>query len=363
VTSGERAIDLDDAAALGRADPGGMLAMVAGLPAQLERAATVRDAALAAGGTPARSRSVLVCGMGGSAIGAEVAAVWAAAHGVRVTVHRSYGLPAWLDDATLLVFSSYSGNTEETLSAFDAAARFGAARRCIATGGTLAARARAAGAPLVLLPPGLQPRAALGHSLVALTAHLHAAGLVPDPVPDLERAAAHLRRLLARWEPASGGAHNAAKQLARRWHGRLPVVWTGSGATQPVGVRWKGQIHENAKSFATVSVFPELDHNEIMAWTALPELRKESVLTLVRDRDDGDAIARRMQVTAEILSPRVGAIEWVDTEGDSVLERVLSAAWLGDWASVYLAFLYGVDPTPVGEIETLKARLAAAPRA
>jgi glucose/mannose-6-phosphate isomerase len=353
-------IDLDDAAALAAADPGGMLQMVAGLPAQIERAAAVRDALGAAPGTRAASRSVLVCGMGGSAIGGDLAAAWAAPHGVRVAVHRGYGLPAWLDDATLLVFSSYSGNTEETLSAFDAAAARGAARRCIATGGALAARARAAGAPLVRLPAGLQPRAALGHSLVALLVHLHAAGLVPDPVPDLEAAAAHLRRLAVEWGPEVPAARNAAKRLARCWHGRLPVLYTGMGLGQPVGVRWKGQIHENAKSFATVGVFPELDHNEIMAWSALPELRRNVVLVLLRDRDDGDAIARRMQVTAEILANRIGAIEWIDTIGDSRLERALAAAWLGDWASVYLACLAGVDPTPVAEIEVLKARLASA---
>jgi glucose/mannose-6-phosphate isomerase len=353
-------IDLDDEAAMAAADPGGMLGMVAGLPAQLRRAAAVRDRLAAAPGPPARSPSVLVCGMGGSAIGGDVAAAWAAAYGVRVAVHRGYGLPRWLDADTTVVFSSYSGNTEETLSAFDAAVARGADRRCIATGGALAARARAAGAPLVEVPGGLQPRAALGHSLTALLAQLHAAGLVPDPVAELTAAASHLERVAGEWGPGAATARNGAKQLARVWHQRLPVIYTGMGVAQPVGLRWKGQIHENAKSFATHSVFPELDHNEIMAWTALPELRRAAVLTMLRDRDDDPGTRRRMAITAEILAPQVGAIEWIDTRGEALLDRALAAAWLGDWASVYLAFANGVDPTPVPAIETLKARLAPA---
>jgi glucose/mannose-6-phosphate isomerase len=272
-------------------------------------------------------------------------------------------LPAWADRDTLLVFSSYSGNTEETLAAFATAAELESQRICIATGGALAARAQAAGTAVYTIPGGLQPRAALGHSLAALLVLLHEAGLVPDPVPALESAARHLEALAARSGPEVPERDNAAKRLARLWHGRLPIIYTGPALMAPVGVRWRGQINENAKSLAVSNLFPELDHNEIMAWQALPELRRNAVLTLVRDRDDGEAVARRMTVTAEILAPRVAAVEWIDTDGDGPLERQLGAVGLGDWASVYLAFLNGVDPTPVAEIEQLKQRLAAAARA
>lgn len=352
--------ELDSMQAMQAADPSGMLAMVAGLPDQLARAAAARDALRASAG-PAGGRgprSVVVCGMGGSAIGGDVAGVWAAVHGVRVTVHRGYGLPPWVGAGDLLVFSSYSGNTEETLSAFDAAAAHGAARRCLATGGALEARAAAARAPYLAMPGGLQPRAALGHSLVALLTQLHHAGVVPDPVPDLERATAWLRRLAVRYGPEVPEESNPAKQLARAWHGTLPVLYTGPGVTTPVGVRWRGQINENAKSLAITSALPELDHNEIMGWSALPELRRAATLVFLRDRDDDAAIRLRMQVTAEILAPRAGRLLWIDTPGETLLERLLGAVWLGDWASVYLAFLHGVDPTPVAEIQELKRRLA-----
>lgn len=354
-------IGLDDAVALGAADPSGMWAQVAGLAAQVERAPLVLAEVARLGVTHAVPRAqVLVCGMGGSAIGGDFAAIWAATHGVRLGVHRTYGLPSWVDANTVLVFSSYSGNTEETLSAFDASPAHGPLRLCIATGGALAARARAANLPCGSLPPGLQPRAALGHSLVALLAMLHAAGVVPDPGPDLRATALHVRRLWEQCAPTVPESSNAAKRLARLWHGKLACIYTGSGCTSPVGVRWKGQIAENAKQLATHAVFPELDHNEIMAWTALPELRQRAVLTVIRDRDDEGPVARRMQITAEILRPRAGAIEWVETTGAGVLERAVGAAFLGDIASVYLAFLNGVDPTPVAEIEALKAQLAQA---
>jgi len=355
---------LDDAAALRQLDPGGMLAQVGGMPEQLAGAGAARAAFRDGGGIGGTRRdgiaSVLVCGMGGSAIGGDIAAAWAAPQGLRIAVHRGYGLPAWVKADTLLVFSSYSGNTEETLAAFDASERLGAPRLIIATGGALAARGRAASVPVYAIPGGLQPRAALGHSLAALLVLLHESGWVADPLPELEAASRQLARLATAYGPEAPESDNRAKRLARLFHGRLPVIYTGSGLTAPIGVRWRGQIQENAKSFATSNVFPELDHNEIMSWQALPELRRMALVVLIRDRDDGAAVARRMTVTAEIIQPRVAAIESVDTEGQSALERQLGAVALGDWASVYLAFLNGVDPTPVAEIERLKQRLAAA---
>jgi glucose/mannose-6-phosphate isomerase len=355
---------LDDPHALAGRDPGGMLQQVGGLPAQLRHAAVAMGAfrsSVAAAVPPAPGRSVLVCGMGGSAIGGDMAAAWCAPRGVRIAVHRGYDLPAWVGPETQLVFSSYSGNTEETLSAFDAALQRGLRGVCIATGGELAARARRAGLPLYTIPAGLQPRAALGHSLAGLLMLLHATGLVEDPSAAIDAAARHLDTSAAAWGPASPVAANAAKRLAERCHGRLPVIYTGSGLTQPVGVRWRGQLNENAKSLAMVAAFPELDHNEIMAWQALPELRRVCLLLFLRDRDDSEPVARRMRITAEILTPSVGGLEWIDTSGEEPLARMLGLVWLGDWASVYLAFLNEIDPTPVAEIELLKRRLAQGP--
>ncbi|MFQ5601380.1 MAG: bifunctional phosphoglucose/phosphomannose isomerase, partial [Candidatus Krumholzibacteriia bacterium] len=356
---------MDDAPALAGRDPGGMLQQVAGFPAQLARAREVQAAFRAAhpglaaqssAGEPARE--VLVCGMGGSAIGGEFAAAWAASCGVRVEVHRGYGLPTWVEARHLLVFSSYSGDTEETLSAYEASAGCRARRVCVTTAGRLAELARRDGLPCLELPAGLQPRAALGHSLVALLVLLHESGLVRrDPVAEIDAAARHLRKLGETLAPEVPESDNRAKQLARSCHGRLPFFCTGTGITRPVGTRWKGQLNENAKALAVASVLPEMNHNEIMAWRAIPEVRRLARLFFLRDRDDPPALLRRMQVTSEILAERVAGVDWLDTAGTGLLERMLGASYLGDYASVYLAFLNDVDPTPVQQIDVLKQRL------
>jgi glucose/mannose-6-phosphate isomerase len=355
-------IALDETKALQEKDPGGMLAQVASLPQQLSRAAAVRAAVRKEYPDLQRQLgavdSVLICGMGGSAIGGEFAAAWASAFDVAVRVHRGYGLPAGVRPKTLVVFSSYSGHTEETLSAFDAS-KSSQPCVCITTGGALAARARKSAVPVIEVPAGLQPRAALGHSLVAQMVVLQSAALVDvDCVKELERAARFLESIGENLDAAAVESRNPAKQLARLSHGVLPVFLTGNGATQPIGTRWKGQWNENAKQLALSSVLPEMNHNEIMAFTALPELRRNVRLFFLRDREDAPEVQRRMRVTADLLSAEVASVEWLETQGDTRLQRLLAASWLGDWASVFLAFLNEVDPTTVGAIEQLKRRLA-----
>jgi len=353
---------LDEARRLQECDPGGMLQQVASLPAQLSRAAEVQQTLRREHGDLKRQLgridAVLVCGMGGSAIGGEFASAWAQGSGVPIRVHRGYGLPDSAGDRTLLVFSSYSGNTEETLSAFEAsdASR---PRLCLTTGGSLAQRAQKEGVAVVALPAGLQPRAALGHSLVAqLVALQHVGAVDADTVGELERAARFLDSVAQNLDAEAPEARNPAKQLARLSHGVLPIFLTGCGPTQPIGTRWKGQWNENAEQLAMASVLPEMNHNEIMAFHALPQMREAVRLFFLRDREDPEPVQRRMRVTADLLEPQVRSVEWLETQGDSRLQRLLAAAWLGDWASVFLAFLNGVDPTPVGWIEQLKQRLA-----
>jgi len=355
---------LDDVDALGKLDAGGMLRQVAALPAQLARGAEVRRAfhaadRLAGAVAAVGAREVLVCGMGGSAIGADFAAVWAASHGVRLSVWRGYGLPAWVGRQHLLVFSSYSGNTEETLAAFDDSPP-DAARVCITTGGALARRARATSVACLELPPGLQPRAALGHSLVALLTILHGSRLVAaDPVADLEQAARAVRRSGDRLGPEVPEAANAGKQLARQWHGHLPLFYAGDGCLGPVALRWKGQLNENAEAHAFASMLPEMNHNEIMAWSALPDLRRRMRLFFLHDPHDDARVAMRLRLTAELLAAHAASVHDLTADGDTCLEHMLTMTQLGDFASVYAAFLNGADPTPVARIEALKTRMSA----
>ncbi len=357
-------IALDDVAQLASHDPGGMLQQVASLPDQLARAAEVQASIGAWGNdlrtrvTTVHAREVLVCGMGGSAIGGDYAATWAATHATRVDVWRGYGLPTWHTAQQLLVFSSYSGNTEETLSAFEASSS-DAARVCVTTGGALARRVREVGVPVVELPGGLQPRAALGHSLVALLLLLQESGMVrADARADLESASRAVRDWGRTLSPEAPESTNAAKRLARACHARLPFFYAGGTCLAPVALRWKGQLNENAKSHAAIGMLPEMNHNEIMAWSALPELRRQAQLVFLHDPHDDARVERRMRLSAELLAEHAAGVEHVNTVGDDALQHMLTTTHLGDYASVYLAFLNQVDPTPVERIEALKRGLA-----
>ncbi len=179
-----------------------------------------------------------------------------------------------------------------------------------------------------------------------------------DALADLHRAAASTRELGRSLGPDTPESSNIAKQLARRWHGRLPFLYAGAACLAPVARRWKGQLNENAKIQAVASWLPEMNHNEIVGWSALDEVRARAQLVFLPDPHDEAPIQRRMQLTKELLEPDVAGVDTVDASGTSVLEHMLTATHLGDYASVYLAFLNGVDPTPVERIDALKRRLA-----
>ncbi len=341
-------------------DPSGMLRQVADLPAQLAGAGAivpqVRAAidALQLGAAPAE---LLVCGMGGSAIGGDYAAAWSASLGARVHVHRSYGLPGWVSAQTLVLFCSYSGDTEETLSAFAAAPAF-VPRLCLTSGGELARRAAVAGVPVLPLALGLQPRAALGHSLTAILWVLHAAKLLQtSPQPAIEAAAQHLVWLAPQLGPETPAAHNRAKQLALISAARVLWICSGSGLLEPVGRRWKAQLNENAKVMAFASALPEMHHNEIMGPPSPEALGGRLHLLLLADAQDPPPIRRRLRATAELLSPVLAGVEWLEPTAPDGLARMLELTMLADYTSVYLAFLRQVDPFPVERIQELKARL------
>ena len=301
---------------------------------------------------------VVVCGMGGSAIGADLVRALAEPEApVPVAVVRGYDLPAWVRETTLVVASSYSGGTEETLSAFAEAERRGARIVAVASGGEVAARARDGGHDLVEIPGGMQPRAALGYSLGVLLRLARAAGLLALSDDAFDAALASARTTAGRL--AVEDRANPAVEIARAFDGHLPVVYCGPGLLEPVAMRWRTQIHENAKHPAFGNVFPELDHNEIMAYEGGPPdlLRRLSVVVL-RDADDHPQVRRRFSITKDLVAGHVSAWREVEAEGDSPLARLLSLVQLGDWASYWLAARKGVDPTPVETIQRLKAALA-----
>jgi glucose/mannose-6-phosphate isomerase len=266
-----------------------------------------------------------------------------------------YDLPPWVDEGVVVLCSSYSGGTAETLSCYEQARRRGAAVIAATTGGCLEELARRDGVPVIPLPTGFQPRAAVGYSLVCALEVVALAGAAPSLRAELEAAAEPLEALAAEWGPA-GPENGRAKALAHRLHRTVPVV-TGSGPTAPVAYRWKCQLNENAKIPAFASVLPEADHNEICGWGAARELGAFSAVFL-EDPDDRPEIARRVELTAGLAEAGALPVERVAGVGTGRLQRLLSLVLLGDLVSLYLAVLRQVDPVEIEAIAELKAALS-----
>jgi glucose/mannose-6-phosphate isomerase len=296
---------------------------------------------------------LMVCGMGGSAVGGELAA---AALGDRLgrplrTV-RGYELPAWTPHDSTVLCSSYSGDTEETLACYDAAEALGAPRIVATTGGALAEAARRDGVPVIGLPAGLQPRAAVGY-MFTVAAEVAAQCGVGSPVrTEIDGSAAHLERV-------RDGVLARAAELAAALDGTIPVIY-GSDLTAAVAYRWKTQVNENAKWPAFTHELPELDHNEVVGWDGLrPEAADGPRMSAIflQDRDQHPRARQRSDLTASLIEPHAASVHSVETEGETRTERLLHAVMLGDLVSLHLAARRGVDPSPVEIIERLKDEL------
>lgn len=340
-------------------DPGDMRAAVRAFPDHLAEGWERGAAADAFGIDASALNGVVVCGMGGSAIGGDLVRTLAEPDSpVPVLVNRGYSLPGWVDARTLVVVSSYSGGTEETLSAYAEARERGAQILAITSGGEVQRRAETGGDRLIEISGGLQPRAALGYSLGVLLRFARANGLLELADDTFEAALLSARARATRHDGDAEG--NPARDLSALWMDRLPVIYTGVGLMEAVGLRWRTQIHENAKHPAVGNVFPELDHNEIMGYEAGPEaIQGHFAVTVLRDADDHLQVTRRFDVTRGLLEQEVAIWTDLESEGESRLDRVLSFVQLGDAASFWLAMRKGVDPTPVETIQQLKKTLAA----
>lgn len=348
---------LDDQARLQKADPSDMLGAVESLPEQCRNAVAIaRSAEL-----PSWSDfdHVVVLGMGGSAIGGDfVRALLEPSLQVPMAVNRDYSIPGYVGSRSLVIASSYSGGTEETLAAHELASQRGARVLAITTGGELAQRAEAAGQPVVRIPGGLQPRAAVGYALFPLLIALSRLGLFTEPQSAIDEAIAVLAAQRDRFQRAVPAARNPAKSLAAELMGRAPLVLGGGGWKGVVAYRWKCQFNENAKSLAFSNQFPELNHNETCGWEAPEGLTSRVAAILLRDRSDDQRMQTRVDVTKAIVAERAATVAELWAEGESDLARMVSLIYPGDFASAYLALLYGIDPTPVRMIDRLKAELA-----
>ena len=302
---------------------------------------------------------LIVCGMGGSAVGGDLAA---AALGDRLTkpmsTIRGYELPSWVTPESHILCASYSGDTEETLACYEAAGTLGAPRIAVTTGGRLADLARADGCPVIPLPAGLQPRAAVAYMLVSVlevAAHVDAA---PGLRTEIDAAASSLTELAKEWGPAAD-SDSLAKRVAQRGH-RTTLCIYGAGPTAPIAHRWKTQINENAKVPAFAGDLPEADHNEIVGWESASSLGS-FLAVFLEDSDQHPRVRQRIELTARLIEPEAAGTVRLESRGATRLERVLSLVLLGDLVSIYLAVLRGVDPCPVDVIDRLKEELRGLP--
>jgi glucose/mannose-6-phosphate isomerase len=348
--------DLDDPSALRAGDPQDMLGAVLAFPGHCRAA---YDASRVLGGLPSAdgATAVLSCGMGGSAVAGDVVrSVFRDRLGVPVEVNRSPVLPAYAGPHTLVVCSSYSGNTAETLASFREAVARGCRVLVITSGGTIGDEAHAAGVPVVSVPGGFQPRAALGHLGFACLGALEAMGLLPNLADDVAEAIAGAEAALAAAAPDVPTERNPAKRLASSIGDRTPVIWGAEGIGSVAAMRWKTQLNENAKIPTWWSSMSELDHNELVGWSAGQGER--SIVIALRHDGEHPELPPRFPLSLEVARGSGAVVEEVAATGTSTLARLISLIAIGDVTSVYAALARGVDPTPVEVIERLKAALA-----
>jgi glucose/mannose-6-phosphate isomerase len=347
---------LDDQQAVLAGDPSGMLALVASLGAQLRDGYALGRSAP---GLPSGDgvTSIVVAGMGGSGVAGDILrSLYADRSAIPITVVKGYGLPEFCGRNTLVVASSYSGNTAETLAVFAEAASRGCRLVAVTAGGELAAAAEGEEAAMVRIPHDVPvPRAALGYLVGAILGVLDAMGLLPPGRGDVDRAAAALDELARSLGPDRGSAQNEAKSLATWLLGRTPVVWGTEGLAEAPALRWKTQCNENAKVPALVGTLPELDHNDIEGWS--PGAGAGFGLVVLRHAGEDPRVARRVAATLEAIGEAGLESREVQARGDSPIQRALSLIMVGDFMTTYLGIARGVDPTPIPILTGLKERL------
>lgn len=352
-------INLDDLNVYKRMDPQGMGDRIAEIGQQIDEARKLVASFPHPGPEFARAMNILILGMGGSAIGADlVRALVEGQSTVPILVSRDYRVPGFVGPETLAIASSHSGDTEETLSATEDALQRGAKVIVMTTGGKLAQMARERNLPILHFQSAAQPRAALGFSFGLLLGLLGKLGYVDEALFGMDEAVA-----MARSAPLSLGPDvptdvNPAKQMALRIQGKLPVIY-GGGILSEVARRWKGQFNENAKAWSYFEQLPELNHNAVAGYENPPDLAGNLYVILLASFTNHPRVAARVRITAQVLQQKGVMHQVVDAQGNSPVAQMINSILIGDYASYYLALLYGSDPTPVRLLDFFKAQLAA----
>lgn len=348
--------NLDDLSFLTRHDPMDMAGLTLGFADQCVEAIKIAQAVDFSSALDVPSH-VIVTGLGGSAAGGDLLAALYADQGlVPLVVNRDYSVPSYVGEDSLVFVTSYSGNTEETISAYLDAKSKGASIIVVSSGGKITEMAMADGYPVVTVPGGQPPRTAMGYMLMPLIVASEKLGLIP--AQDYSEVSSVLHSNAGECGFGTEIENNPAKQLALAMHGKFSTIY-GAGSWQfAIAQRWRGQINENAKEMVLTHVFPELCHNEILGWEGSGKQGvKKWVSVLLFGGDESDRIKKRIEITCELIGPAT-EFHFVCASGQGRLSKMLSLAHFGDWLSLYLAALAGRDPGQMRAIDDLKDALS-----
>ena len=273
-------------------------------------------------------------------------------------INRNYGLPGFVNEKTLLFVCSYSGNTEETLSAYQEGRARKAKIVTLTSDGKLKDLASQNDLPCLLVPPGQPPRSALGYLFFPALTALSKMGLIEDKAKQIEEAV----RLLFKLKDEALGPqittlNNKAKRLAENLYNKFPLIYTSTGFFETVAARWRAQLAENSKTLSSSHLVPEMNHNEIVGWEFPPQMLGEFAVVMLRDKSEHEKIKKRFEITKSIIKQKAHGLFEVWSQGDGLLARIFFLIYMGDYVSFYLAILNGIDPTPVEKIDYLKKQL------
>ncbi len=310
--------------------------------------------------TPAQSfKNIVVLGMGGSAISGDLLSDYLADElSIPIVVIRGYDIPKFVDENSLVFAVSYSGNTEETLSALKRCLEAKARVIALASGGKFAALARENKFPVIKVPAGIQPRAAISYLFFPILKVLERIGIAKERHEEIEETLDILQELSKEYDAKSPLKNNFAKRVAMSLYQHLPLIYGSEGLLEAVAMRWKTQINENGKWPCFWNVFSELNHNEIVGYEIGNSINRQVKIVYLQDKEGILRVEQRREITRKIIEDKVAEFIVCPTRGKGKMARMFSLIFLGDLASYYLAILNQVDPSPVACIENLKKELA-----
>jgi glucose/mannose-6-phosphate isomerase len=338
-------------------DPKGMYQWIKDFPQQVEAAVKIGKSASVKINAK-KVRNIVLTGLGGSAIGGDLLRSYLAGElGVPFLINRHYALPNFVGPHSLVIVSSYSGNTEETIAAHKEATKRKAQVLCIATGGETAKLATKFRQAWIRIPAGLSPRAALGYSFFPLLVTFEKLGFIKSKSREIKDTIATLGQFSTIFSDPNS-AENVPLKLAEQLKGKLPVVYSAAEFLDAINVRWRGQVDENAKQLAFGHVLPEMNHNELVGWNVLGDLMKQTHAIFLQNKETHPRVAIRQEITKQVVGKYASGVTEVRSVGKTLLARMFYLIHFGDWVSLYLAILNNQDPEPVEIINYLKNELA-----